>query len=56
MSAPNDREQPPSRTAPLTPGLRLFAALVVIAATGAALVLGWRRSHAATDESARRVG
>ena len=58
MPAPTD-EKPAPRAAevrPLPATVRLAATLIVIAAVAAAAILAWRRSHAATDETARRVG
>ena len=57
MPAPSG-EKPASSSstpAPLSAPLRVTAALIVIAAIATALVLSSRRSHAVTDESARRV-
>jgi RND family efflux transporter MFP subunit len=42
--------------APVSGGLRTVAAVFVIAAIATAALLAWRRSHAATNETAVRVG
>jgi RND family efflux transporter MFP subunit len=54
MSAPNEgkKQSPP---APLSPAVRLAAAVIVLAAIATAIGLAWRKSHAATDETAHRV-
>ncbi|MFI5245777.1 MAG: efflux RND transporter periplasmic adaptor subunit [Gemmatimonadales bacterium] len=58
MLAPSDDKSAPTSTrpTPLSRSLRLAATFVVVAAMGLALALAWRRSHAATAETARRVG
>ncbi|HEV8411174.1 MAG TPA: efflux RND transporter periplasmic adaptor subunit [Gemmatimonadaceae bacterium] len=52
MAAPTDRPD----SSPVTGGLRWTAIIVIIAALGAAALLASRRSHAVTDETARRTG
>ena len=58
MSAPHEGKQP-SPTSPsspsLSPAVRVAAAVIVIAAIATAIALGWRKSHAATEETTRRV-
>jgi membrane fusion protein (multidrug efflux system) len=49
-------DDPHSNSSPVSGGLRLTAIIVVIGALGAAALLASRRSHAATDETARRTG
>ena len=49
------RDSRPADAAPLPMAVRVAAGVVVIAAAAAAIVLGTRKSHAATDETARRV-
>jgi membrane fusion protein (multidrug efflux system) len=58
MSAPPDEPLAPAaaKPQPLSATIRLAATLIVIAAIATAAILAWRRSHAATDETARRVG
>lgn len=58
MSAPSLDSIPPRPTAPppLSGGLRAVALILILAALATAGVLAWRRSHASTDETARRVG
>jgi len=57
MSAPSDEMHAPpaGEVQPLSATVRLAAAVIVFAAIAAAAVLGWRRSHAAAGETARRV-
>ncbi len=55
MSEPSD-EKKKSAAPPLTGTLRIGAMVVVLAALAAAALLASRRSHAATDETARRTG
>ncbi len=44
------------KPAPVTGGLRFAAAALIIVAIATAALLAWRRSHAATAETAARVG
>jgi membrane fusion protein (multidrug efflux system) len=57
MPAPdtNTSTRPPEKSAPLPLALWIVAALIVIVAIVTALVLSSRKTHAATDEAARRV-
>jgi membrane fusion protein (multidrug efflux system) len=55
MSPIPEHSSPRGDATPVSGALRLVAAVIVIAALAVAVLLGTRRSHAATDETARRV-
>jgi membrane fusion protein (multidrug efflux system) len=58
MATPSDEPRPSSSgsSTPVSGGLRTVAALVVIVAIATAGLLAWRRSRAASGETALRVG
>jgi membrane fusion protein, multidrug efflux system len=53
---PAQMDDPHAKSSPVSGGLRLTAIVIVIAALAAAALLASHRSHAATDETARRTG